>query len=83
MLHWLDMDQEGLVRKTMDDGNATKAEIRCFLEKQLKPLSKVQQNQFLPGRKAKRHGITTEYFYNGRKRRIISYEDGERNGVSR
>ena len=24
MLHWLDMDQEGLVRKTMDDGNATK-----------------------------------------------------------
>ena len=73
MLHWLDMDQ--MVRKTMDDGKRNK-EIRCFLEKQLKPLSKLQQNQFLPGRKGKRHGISTEYFYNGRKRRTISYEDG-------
>ena len=78
MLHWLDMDQEGLVRKTMDDGNATKRD-SLFSGKAIETFEQSPTKSVSSWKKGKRHGITTEYFYNGRKRRIISYENGERN----
>ena len=82
MLHWLDMDQEGLVRKTMNEGNATNRD-SLFSGKAIETFEQSPTKSVSSWRKGERHGVTTEYFYNGRKRRVISYNYGERNGLSK
>ena len=82
MLHWLDMDQEGLVRKTMNEGNASKSD-SLFSGKAIETFEQSPTKSVSSWKRGKRHGVTTEYFYNGRKRRIISYENGVREGISR
>lgn len=82
MLHWLDMDQEGLVRKTMDEGNATDRD-SLFSGNAIETFEQSPTKSVSSWKRGLRHGVTTEYFYNGRKRRVISYEKGERNGISK
>ena len=79
MLHWLEVDPEGVVREAETDGNTTKHK-EPFSGKAIETFEQSPTKSVSSWKKGKRHGITTEYFYNGRKRRIISYEDGERNG---
>ena len=81
MLHWLNLDDKGLVRLSDSDSNYTKLHkpfsgeaIETFEQSPTKSVS-----GWLDGRK---HGTTTEYFYNGRIRRIINYKHGEKNGLA-
>jgi antitoxin component YwqK of YwqJK toxin-antitoxin module len=81
MLHWLDLDDNGIVRLTGNDGNLSKSSkpfsgeaIETFEQSPTKSVS-----QWLEGIK---HGTTTEYFYNGRKRRVINYKNGIKNGIA-
>ena len=82
LLHWLDMDQEGLVRKTKSEGNASKSD-SLFSGKAIETFEQSPTKSVSSWKRGKRHGVTTEYFYNGRKRRITSYENGVRDGISR
>ena len=79
MLHWLNLDDKGLVRITGRDGNFSRAgkpfsgeAIETFEQSPTKSVS-----GWLDGKK---HGTTTEYFYNGRIRRIVNYKNGIKNG---
>jgi len=82
MLHWLDMDQEGLVRKTINDGGSSNHD-SLFSGKAIETFEQSPTKSVSSWKMGKRHGVTIEYFYNGRKRREISYVNGERNGISR
>jgi antitoxin component YwqK of YwqJK toxin-antitoxin module len=79
MLHWLNLDDKGLVRVTGNDGNFSRASkpfsgeaIETFEQSPTKSVS-----GWLDGKK---HGTTTEYFYNGRIRRVVNFKNGIKNG---
>ena len=82
MLHLLEIDDDGLVRKTSNEENTNDSE-SPFSGRAIETFEHSPTKSVSAWRKGKRHGITTEYFYNGRKRRSVSYKNGLRNGVSR
>ena len=82
MLHWLEMDEEGIVRETESDGAITLPgspytgqAIETFEKSPTKSIS-----SWLEGKK---HGTVTEFYYNGRKRLVLEYREGKRHGLSK
>ena len=81
MLHWLDLDDGGLVRMADNEGNASSSS-KIFTGKAIETFEQSPTKSVSGWRDGKRHGATVEYFYNGRKRRVIRFGDGVRDGVS-
>ena len=80
MLHWLDIDKDGLVRRSSEESSgATK---NLFSGKAIETYEQSPTKSVSSWKNGKRHGETIEYFYNGRKRRSISYSNGVRDGKS-
>ena len=70
MLHWLDLDDQGIVRLTGNDGNLSKSS-NPFTGEAIETFEQSPTKSVSEWKEGKKHGTTTEYFYNGRKRRII------------
>ncbi len=81
MLHWLEVDDEGVVRESETDGNQTKQQ-GPFSGKAIETFEQSPTKSISSWKDGKRHGTTIEYFYNGRKRTSIVYKDGQRHGPS-
>ena len=79
MLHWLDLDDKGIVRLTGNDGNLSKSS-KPFSGEAIETFEQSPTKSVSQWKEGKKDGITTEYFYNGRKRRIIEYKNGIKNG---
>ena len=81
MLHWLSSDESGLVRNSGSDGNQTSG-TKLFSGKAIETFEQSPTKSVSSWKNGKRHGVTIEFFYNGRKRREIEYRNGIRNGKS-
>ena len=82
MLHWLDQGNDGHIRLVGGEGNATE-ESPVFTGRAIETFEQSPTKSISSWHAGKRHGFTTEYYYNGRKRREISFYNGERDGPSR
>ena len=82
MLHWLDSDENGLVRRAKDETNSS-TDGTLFSGKAIETYEQSPTKSVSSWQNGKRHGETIEFFYNGRKRRSISYADGLRDGSSK
>ena len=82
MLHWLDQGNDGQVRLAGGEGNATN-ESPLFTGRAIETFEQSPTKSVSSWREGKRSGITTEYYYNGRKRSEISYYGGTRHGPAR
>ena len=82
MLHWLEVDDNGVVYEAETDGNQTKQK-DAFSGKAIETFEQSPTKSISSWKDGKRHGTTIEYFYNGRKRTSIVYKDGLRHGPSR
>ena len=74
MLHWLELDDDGIVREAETDGNKTSQQ-DPFSGKAIETFEQSPTKSISSWRNGKRHGTTIEYFYNGRKRTSIVYKD--------
>ena len=81
MLHWLDLDDEGAVRLANVDGNFSRP-TEVFSGKAIETFEQSPTKSVSGWKDGKRHGPTIEYFYNGRKRRVIRFSEGVRDGES-
>ena len=81
MLHWLEVDDTGVVREAEIEGNLTK-QMEPFSGKAIETFEQSPTKSISSWKDGKRHGITLEYFYNGRKRTSIVYKNGNRHGPS-
>ena len=81
MLHWLDLDDTGIVRLTGNDGNLSKS-TKAFTGEAIETFEQSPTKSVSQWKDGKKHGTTTEYFYNGRKRRSINYKDGIKDGTA-
>ncbi|WP_407678088.1 toxin-antitoxin system YwqK family antitoxin [Candidatus Seribacter sulfatis] len=81
MLHWLDLDDQGIVRLTGNDGNVSKSS-NPFTGEAIETFEQSPTKSVSEWKEGKKHGTTTEYFYNGRKRRIINYKNGIKHGIA-
>ena len=79
MLHWLDLDEEGIVRLANADGNFSRP-TKIFSGKAIETFEQSPTKSVSGWKDGKRHGETIEYFYNGRKRRVIRFAEGVREG---
>ena len=68
MLHWLDQDEDGIVHLGNNDVNSSGAG-KAFTGKAIETFEQSPTKSVSGWKSGKRHGETTEYFYNGRKRR--------------
>ncbi len=83
MLHWLEVDSSGVVREGGDlDGNSTLIG-DPFTGRAIETFEQSPTKSVSSWKEGKRDGETTEFFYNGRKRTIIEYSNGVREGTSR
>ena len=82
MLHWLDQGSDGNVHLVGGEGNATEGS-PLFTGRAIETFEQSPTKSVSSWHAGKRHGFTTEYYYNGRKRSEISYRDGEREGPAR
>ena len=69
MLHWLDLDEEGIVRYTGNDSNLSRSS-KPFSGEAIETFEQSPTKSVSQWSNGKKHGTTTEYFYNGRKRRV-------------
>ena len=81
MLHWLDLDEEGLVRMADAEGNFSKP-TKIFSGKAIETFEQSPTKSVSGWKDGKRHGQTIEYLHNGRKRRVIRFAEGVRQGES-
>jgi antitoxin component YwqK of YwqJK toxin-antitoxin module len=81
MLHWLEVDDTGVVREAEIEGNLTK-QGEPFSGKAIETFEQSPTKSISSWKDGQRHGITLEYFYNGRKRTSIVYKNGNRHGPS-
>lgn len=81
MLHWLEVDDTGIVREAEIEGNLTKQR-EPFSGKAIETFEQSPTKSISSWKDGQRHGITLEYFYNGRKRTSIVYKNGNRHGPS-
>ena len=77
MLHWLDLDEEGLVRLTGNEGNLTKSS-KLFTGEAIETFEQSPTKSVSQWKNGKKNGQTVEFFYNGRKRRLINYNGYQR-----
>ena len=63
MLHWLDLDDQGIVRLTGNDGNLSKSS-NSFTGKAIETFEQSPTKSVSEWKEGKKHGTTTEYFYN-------------------
>ena len=82
MLHWLSADEEGLVHNSGGEDNNTKKS-DLFSGKAIETFEQSPTKSVSSWKNGKRHGETIEFFYNGRKRRVINYNNGIRDGSSK
>ena len=82
MLHWLEMDEEGIVRETESEGNYTLTG-DPYSGKAIETFEKSPTKSISTWKEGKKHGEVTEFFYNGRKRLVLQYHEGRRHGLSR
>ena len=73
MLHWLSSDESGLVRNSGSDGNQTSG-TKLFSGKAIETFEQSPTKSVSSWKNGKRHGVTIEFFYNGRKRRRLNTE---------
>ena len=71
MLHWLSADEEGLVHNSGGEDNNTKKS-DLFSGKAIETFEQSPTKSVSSWKNGKRHGETIEFFYNGRKRRVIN-----------
>ena len=69
MLHWLDQDEDGIVHLGNNDVNSSGSG-KAFTGKAIETFEQSPTKSVSGWKGGKRHGETTEYFYNGRKRRV-------------
>ena len=81
MLHWLEVDDTGVVREAEIEGNLTK-QGEPFSGKAIETFEQSPTKSISSWKDGQRHGMTLEYFYNGRKRTSIVYKNGNRHGPS-
>ena len=81
MLQWLDLDDEGIVRLTGNDGNLSGSS-KPFSGEAIETFEQSPTKSVSQWRNGIKHGTTTEYFYNGRKRRVITFKNGIKNGLA-
>jgi len=81
MLHWLEVDDSGIVREAETEGNKT-VQQEPFSGKAIETFEQSPTKSISSWKDGNRHGITIEYFYNGRKRTSIVYKEGKRHGPS-
>ena len=81
MLHWLDLDEEGLVRLTGNEGNLTKSS-KLFTGEAIETFEQSPTKSVSQWKNGKKNGQTVEFFYNGRKRRLINYAMGIKDGIA-
>ncbi|MBT3666801.1 MAG: hypothetical protein HN548_04915, partial [Opitutae bacterium] len=81
MLHWLDLDDTGIVRLTGNDGNLSKS-TKAFTGEAIETFEQSPTKSVSQWKDGKKHGTTIEYFYNGRKRRAINYKLGIKDGIA-
>jgi len=82
MLHWLEVDEDGVVHEAETDGNKTQTK-DAFSGKAIETFEQSPTKSISSWKEGKRHGTTIEYFYNGRKRTSIVYKNGLRHGPSK